>query len=169
MGLDITVFKGLKKNEELSKLPLDKKEYWQDEDKLVMLKKYDYLAKAFPNREKPLAYDDSVYDCESTYDESIGSYGTYNWFRNELENFSARYYSDLDLFAYLTEFSDCEGVFGNECCAILRNEFCVFEEAFKKYVSEYYGSVEVELLTTMYRKFKDAFTFGAEGGAVEFC
>lgn len=135
-----------------------------------MLKKYDYLAKAFPNREKPLAYDDSVYDFESMYHECIGSYGTYNWFRSELENFVTRYYNDLDdLFVYLTEFSDCEGVFGSECCAILRNEFCVFEEVFKKYVSEYYGSVEVELLTTMYKKFKDAFTFGAEGGAVVFC
>ena len=116
-----------------------------------------------------MVYDDSVYDFESMYHERIGSYGTYNWFRSELENFSARYYSDLDLFAYLTEFSDCEGVFGSECCAILRNEFCVFEEAFKKYVLEYYGSVEVELLTTMYEKFKDAFAFGAEGGAVVFC
>ena len=164
------VYKGLKKNEALSRLPLDKKEYGQVEDKLVMLKKYDYLAKAFPNREKPLTYDDSVYDYESVYGENIGSYSTYNWFRSELENFVSRYYNDLDdLFAYLTEFSDCEGVFGSECCAILRNEFCVFEEAFKKYVSEFYNPVEVELLTSMYRKFKNAFTFGAEGGAVVFC
>ena len=150
-------------------MPIDKKEDWQIGDRLVIPKSQEYICNAFPNREKPLVYDDSVYDFESMYHERIGSYGTYNWFRNELENFSGRYYSDLDLFAYLTEFSDCEGVFGSECCAILRNEFCVFEEAFKKYVSEYYGSVEVELLTTMYEKFKDAFTFGAEGGAVKFC
>lgn len=137
-----------------------------------MLKKYDYLAKAFPNREKPLAYDDSVYDFESMYYENISSYGTYNWFRNTLEDFSAKVRSVnmcVDPFVYLIEFSDCEGVFGSECCAILRNEFCVFEEAFKKYVSEFYSPVEVELLTIMYRKFKNAFTFGAEGGAVVFC
>ena len=153
----------------MSRLPLDKKDDWQIGDRLVVLKSQEYICDAFPNREKPLAYDDSVYDFESMYHEHIGSYGTYNWFRNELENFGARYYSDLDLFAYLTEFSDCEGVFGSECCAILRNEFCVFEEAFKKYVSEDYGAVESALLKDMYRKFKDAFTFGAEGGAVEFC
>ena len=150
-------------------MPLDKKEY-QIGDRFAIFKSQEYICDAFPNREKPLAYDDSVYDFESMYRERIGSYGTYNWFRSELENFVSRYYNGLDdLFAYLTEFSDCEGVFGSECCAILRNEFCVFEEAFKKYVSEYYGPVEVELLTSMYRKFKDAFTFGAEGGAVKFC
>lgn len=133
-----------------------------------MLKRDDYLDKAFPNREKPLAYDDSVYDFESMYYESIGSYGTYNWFRGELRTFSCRY-SELDLFVYLTDFSDCEGIFGSECCAILRNEFSVFEGAFKIYAESYFNSVERDILITMYKKFKDAFTFGAEGGAVEFC
>lgn len=151
-------------------MPLDKKEDWKIGDRLVVLRSQEYICDAFPNREKPLVYDDSVYDFESMYRERIGSYGTYNWFRSELEGFVSRYYNGLDdLFTHLTEFSDCEGVFGSECCAILRNEFCVFEEAFKKYVSEFYGPVEVELLTSMYKKFKDAFTFGAEGGAVKFC
>lgn len=104
------VYKGLKKNEALSRLPLDKKEDWQIGDRLVVLKSQEYICNAFPNREKPLAYDDSVYDFESMYRECIGSYGTYNWFRNTLEDFSAKVSSVnmcVDPFAYLIEFSDC--------------------------------------------------------------
>lgn len=156
----------------MSRLPLDKKEDWQIGDRLVVLKSQEYVCNVFQNREKPLAYDDSVYDFESMYRECIGSYGTYNWFRNTLEDFSAKVRSGnmgVDPFAYLIEFSDCEGVFGSECCAVLRNEFSVFEEAFKIYVESYFNSVERDILITMYEKFKDAFTFGAEGGAVEFC
>lgn len=166
------MFSGLKKNEELSRLPLEKKEYVQIGDRLVMLKSQEHICNTFPCREKPLAYDDSVYDYEATYKKSIGSYGTYNWFRGVLEDFSARIRdmnNILDPFGYITEFSDCEGVFGSECCFVLGNEFRVFEEAFKNYVETSFDYTDYDILMTMYRKFKDAFAFGAKGGAVEFC
>ena len=105
MGLDIIAYRKLKKNERLSNLSNDKKEYI-DIDCLIMSPYLAGVDEAFPGRAEPLKYNGDVYVGDECKNINIGSYGTYGWFRQALETFS----KDNDYFNELIDFSDCEGV-----------------------------------------------------------
>lgn len=164
MGLDIRAYRKLKKNERLSNLSNDEKEYI-DIDCLIMSPYLEKLEEYFPNRANPLKYNGDVYTCDERKNISIGSYGTYGWFRWALETFS----KDSDYFNELIDFSDCEGVIGGVVSSKLYEDFSINAELFKQWVYQNYSISESELLLQMYYKFEFAFEIAKDGGAVEFC
>ena len=170
MGLDIRVYSGLKKNEELSALPKEDKDFL---DNLYMNKNMEYISIAFPYRESPLKYDDSVYDAEDEHRYNIGSYSTYNWFRRTLEGFSNDlekvYGGGMYPFYLLTNFPDCEGVIGTNACKKLCHEFYAYEDGYKFSLHNICNVAEVDVLSDIYDKFKDAFDYASREGAVLFC
>ena len=164
MGLDIIAYSRLKKNEYLSNKKDEDKDYI-DGDCLIMSPRLAEIEKAFPGRTEPLKYNGDVYDCENYVCISIGSYGTYGWFRRALEAFS----ENCDCFNELINFSDCEGVIGSIVSKKLYEDFSSNQELFEQWIYQKYSVFECELLLRMYHKFKWAFEIAKDGGAVEFC
>ena len=132
---------------------------------LIMSPLLTEIDEAFPGRAEPLKYNGDVYDCENYVRISIGSYGTYGWFRRALEAFSEK----RDCFNELIDFSDCEGVIGSIVSKKLYEDFSFNQESFEQWVCQKYSAVEGELLLRMYYKFESAFWIAKDGGAVEFC
>lgn len=164
MGLDIIAYSNLKKNEYLSSISNEEKEEL-DESYLIMSPVLARIDKAFPGRAEPLKYNGDVYDCGSYKEYSIGSYGTYGWFRRALEAFS----ENRDCFNGLIDFSDCEGVIGSIVSKKLYEDFSSNQESFEQWVYQKYLVVDGELLLQIYYKFESAFWIAKDGGAVKFC
>lgn len=158
MGLDIIAYSKLKKNEYLSTMSEEDREDL-DINCLIMSPVLTEIDEAFPGRAEPLKYNGDVYDCENYVCISIGSYGTYGWFRRALEAFS----ENRDCFNELIDFSDCEGVIGSVVSEKLYEDFSSNKKLFEMWVHK------DELLLQMYRKFESAFEIAKDGGAVEFC
>jgi len=164
LGLDIIAYSRLKKNEYLSNNKDEDKDYI-DGNYLVMSPVLTEIDKAFPGRAEPLKYNGDVYDYENCEWISIGSYGTYGWFRRALEAFS----ENRDCFNELIHFSDCEGVIGSIVSKKLYEDFSSNQELFEQWAYQKYSIFEGELLMQMYHKFEWAFEIAKDGGAVEFC
>lgn len=158
MGLDIIAYSKLKKDEYLSAMSEEEKEEL-DGDCLIMSTLLTEIDEAFPGRTEPLKYNGDVYDCENCAHISIGSYGTYGWFRRALETFS----EDCDWFNELIDFSDCEGVIGSIVSKKLYEDFSSNAESFEQWVYQKYSVVEGELLLRMYYKFESAFEIAKDG------
>lgn len=164
MGLDIVAYSRLKKNEFLSAMSIEDKEYILV-DYLSMPSLLAEIEEVFPGMAEPLEYNDDVYDCENYKIYNIGSYGTYNWFRQELDTFS----KDRRDFNELLTFSDCEGTIGSVVSGKLYKDFSSNAKQFEKWVHHNYPFSDGELLLQMYYKFESAFEIAKDGGAVDFC
>lgn len=164
MGLDIIAYSKLKKNKYLSTMSEEDREDL-DINCLIMSPLLTEIEEAFPGRAEPLKYNGDIYTCGSHKEYSIGSYGTYGWFRRALETFS----EDCDCFNELIDFSDCEGVIGSVVSEKLYEDFFSNAESFEQWVYQKYSIVDGELLLRMYYKFESAFEIAKDGGAVEFC
>lgn len=172
MGLDIKAYSRLTKNEELTEKAKKNNFYIEVGDyTLVMNPNIKYIDKVFPNRATPLEYNGDVYDGDESVIHCIGAYSTYSYFRNVLEQFSEEHLQNGNEFDMLLNFSDCEGVFGSIACKELYEKFESHKEEFEGWIkSKYqYDNFMSELFKSIYLKFKDAFSVGMNGGAVEFC
>jgi hypothetical protein len=116
-------------------------------------------------------------------DFSAGSYGTYNWFRNQLSiaiygHPAAKIWENIESyegkpFIEIINFTDCDGVIGTEVSEKLYNDFvnnrpellkyCL--NTFKEDVS-IYSSFEYVIKT--YDNFTEAFKLGKDSGLVIF-
>lgn len=164
MGLDIIAYSKLKKDEYLSAMSEEDREDL-DINCLIMSPVLTEIDEAFPGRAEPLKYNGDIYTCGSYKEYSIGSYGTYGWFRRALEAFS----ENRDCFNELIDFSDCEGVIGSVASEKLYEDFSSNAESFEQWVKREFDAYDSELLLQMYRKFESAFEIAKDGGAVEFC
>ncbi len=157
MGLDVTVFKRLKKVESPSVdkegYPLDKN-HWCPGEGMVWSEKY------FPGRGDGLE-PWTVYTWEERYQVRIGSYGTYNDWRDLLEEFHKGYD-----FLELIEFADNEGVIGYVAAEKLKKDFIKNEDNAKKF-SENLGCAG-ERWFERYLLWKKIFETASDYGAVEF-
>lgn len=174
MGLDIIAYKGLKLDEEKSKLPLDKKSaLWSDDAKyLYMWSGIAYIEKSFPNMAKPFSYNDNVYKYDYRERFAIGSYSTYNWFRRSLNEYAQTLIVEFPLskaFDLLTNYSDCEGVIGTYACKILYEAFSMFKNGFDVWALSNMQPSDYQYVMATYDRFKEAFEIASDGGAVEFC
>jgi hypothetical protein len=95
----------------------------------------------------------------------VGSYHTYNEWRNELSLMALGVPADvvwaspetyaLRPFYYLINFLDSDGVIGQTVCKLLAQQFGDFQQ--------------VAARCELYDEFRKAFELGADGGLVEFC
>lgn len=162
MGLDILAYSGLRKDKELTyKLNKEKSHLEYEGDELIMYPQLEYIEETFPNRANPLKYNGDAYNFDSCESFNIGSYSTYNSFRQELEMFADSI--GTQDFDELINFSDCEGVIGCILCQKLYDAFDFYEDEFEKYVVGFGFTMRI------YRNFKHAFKIGKDNGAVEFC
>ena len=172
MGLDIKAYSRLTKNEELTEKAKKNNFYIEVGDyTLVMNPNIKYIDEVFPNRATPLEYNGDVYDGDASIIHCIGAYSTYGNFRIVLEQFSEECLQNANEFDMLLNFSDCEGVFGSIACKELYEKFESHSKEFEEWIkSKYqYDNFMSELFKSIYLKFKDAFSVGMNGGAVEFC
>jgi len=110
-----------------------------------------------------------------------GSYGTYNWFRNELSlcifgQSSAKIWENSDSFIgrpfyELINFSDCDGCFGPEASEKLYQDFINNRPNIVKYCVEKYidNDDTYDYLVETYDNFTTAFELGKQDGVVQFC
>lgn len=173
MGLDIIAYKKLEKNDSLTKLTEDKKYYlWEMRKAVYLPSSFKKLGEIFPGRELPFKYDGSVYGYSDLIEYRIGSYSTYNWFRKLIEHYvdmHSNEFPSLENFKLLTDFSDCEGLIGTDACKSLFNIFSIHKHGFDVWITGVLQPADYSWAMTIYEKFKDAFEFASDGGAVEFC
>ncbi len=152
MGLDITAYK---------KLRLAPEGTPEDDERNFAF----WVNPNFPGRDEGLV-PGSVYDgSEDEFYFPAGSYGGYNWWRNELARLAgfasanAAWGEKSGPFWELISFSDCEGVIGPVVAKKLLADFVAFEGQIASL-----GEVFVE----KYNAWKKAFELAADGGAVRF-
>ena len=157
MGLDICVFKKLRKTEnyELDEdmCPIDCDNQWRPGDVI------DYTEEIWSGRTEGLKKD-TVYEFEDTFVFRAGSYFSYNMWRSMLEDFKG----DV-AFQELIDFSDCEGVIGAVVSKKLYNDFKTYE----KEAEEYAKKNDYEYFYDKYLLWMKAFEMASDDGAVEFC
>lgn len=166
MGLDIRVYKNIKElipeNKEI--LDEDSDDDYEDYD--------DYDFKVFvpcvewKDRVKNLNYN-SFYSGDCVNGEIGYSYSTHTWFRGllaELIGYEPNQWQDLDdksiPFAYLFDFSDCEGCFDWEISEFLYNDF----EKYKDVVNK----SENERFVFIYKQWLEALKLAKDKGVVVF-
>lgn len=173
MGLDIVAYKKLKKNDELTKMSLKRKEVlWNGCEILLMHPSLKQFEKVFPDTQTPFNYDGTAYDYEGVEKYSIAAYGTYGWFRRVLDEYKDTVITEFPAakaFDILINFSSCEGVIGTYACRLLSNAFTICYDSFKTWTIANMQSAECDFLIGIYDKFKAAFKYASDEGAVEFC
>lgn len=174
MGLDIIAYKKLRRDDKASNLPINTKNVLWTEHRnyLYMGSNLAYIEKAFPNMAKPFSYNDDVYKYDECEMYAIGSYSTYGWFRRSLNDYMQTLTVEFPLsrvFKLLINYSDCEGIIGTYACKILFESFSVFRNGFDVWALSSMQPTDYQYAMETYNKFKDAFEFASDGGAVEFC
>lgn len=158
MGLDITVYKKLKKveNPKLDKdgYPLDCDNQWTPGASM------EWSESCFPGRADGIE-SDSVYTWDDDYYFRAGSYSGYNMWRDTLADFS-----DGSTFIELINFADNEGVIGP----------VISKKLYEDFSTNYFRAVEYsktiedgEYWISKYKEWMKAFEFASEDGAVVFC
>lgn len=178
MGLDVTAYSKIQKMDAVfdhNGQAIDPETQEALEDIVQFKVNYDFPTRA-----------DNIEDgCVYRYSEFVrlhaGSYGGYNFWRNELAkmarygavavdryntgNIQMRYDqgawdTDNGPFWELITFSDCEGVIGGTTCAKLAKDFAAYQSQADVHPDEQFRS--------KYAEWRTAFDLAADGGAVDF-
>ncbi len=169
MGLDITAYKGLKKEKDLTKL--EDSVDWYDFCEENNIEKFNVNIH-YPERAKEID-SNFAYSFEGSFGGVRGkSYGGYNRWRNQLAQLAGHpsdeyvwnNYQELEnkAFIELICFSDCEGIIGTEVSKKLAKDFQEFDErALQK-------GAQIGDFHAYYEEMKKAFEFASENGCVRF-
>lgn len=160
MGLDITVYKNLKKVEN----PIfDEDGYteswetqWQTPDESIK-----WAEQYFTGRSEGVELN-TVYEYEESFDFRAGSYSGYGSWRSDLERLS-----DGKSFQELINFADNEGVIGYVVSNKLYLDFINNYDKAEQY-SKYLGCEYGEYWFERYKCWLKAFEMAKENGAVDF-
>ena len=157
MGLDIRVFKGLKKvnNPELDEYGYPINEYTQWKPGAGM----EWSESVWPGKGKPLNYNE-VYEYEKSEYFHAGSYHGYNWWRDCLNEFAGNV-----AFQELIDFADNEGVIGSELSKKLYEDFRIYHDRAKEYSEKIADGL---WWFDKYCEWEKAFEMAKDDGAVEF-
>lgn len=169
MGLDITAYKGLVT---VQNPKLDDEGYPVDWEKNWLPRHGVESEQHFPGRARGVDLE-AVYTFTDSLRFRAGSYGSYNWWRDQLAKF-AGYASAQDAwdkgstgpFSELIEFSDCEGVIGPVVSAKLARDFSDHATQAERYAATM-GEGGKHWFQ-LYRLWQSAFVMAADTGAVEF-
>lgn len=115
----------------------------------------------FPGRGEGIEVD-LVYSWENSIKFCAGTYSSYNWWRDKLEEFAKG-----DEFQELIDFADNEGVIGPIVSEKLFRDFEDLEEEAEQFAQSLDETGEYWL--KKYNQWKDAFEYAADNGAVRFC
>lgn len=171
MGLDITAYSNIKKDEENGEvLGLYSTGFIQSN------------LKEFETNYEILDEDGEVIEplltCDDGYGFRAGSYGGYGEFRrilctaiNEID-LSEMWENDNKIsiqnlpFFWLLNFSDCEGYIGTDYCKILYKDFVNNEDKFREAMKEFedYGQYYIDT----YLDFKNALEVASNNGVLSF-
>lgn len=114
----------------------------------------------FPGRGEGID-PDKVYKFVEEYSFRAGGYGGYNWWRSKLEAFKGN-----EAFQELINFADNEGVIGPVVSKKLAKDFVKYESEAIAYSETLENNAEYWLEN--YYRWKKAFEFASENGAVNF-
>lgn len=156
MGLDVTAYCSLQPVE-CTDINCDHVHIWINPD--------------FPARASDIKM--GCYTPGRRYHFRAGSYGGYNWWRDELSRMAnGKPASSLwsidrvsDPFYELIHFSDCEGTLGPSVCQNLAEDFTRFMPNAEFYSREMQGG---DYWFELYKKWNKAIHLGSMGGAVCF-
>jgi hypothetical protein len=142
--------------------------------------------KSFPGRTEGLT-SGSHFKCEELHAFRAGSYGGYNWWRNQLAlmaygKSAEEIWSDPNLagpFIEVINFSDCEGIIGPVVAAKLARDFSNHIEQAKRFAPQRSGdddpifdsnppSERQGWFLEAYQLWARAFELAADGGCVRF-
>lgn len=178
MGLDIIIYKNLKKVDNVDRnVDRDVDRYWTPGPAM------DWSEKHFPGRGEGV--DSNSYYNYDDYDSfRAGSYSGYGWWRAKLELLSkiiksAQIVKSKDVkestkhimgkddpFIELTNFADNQGVIGPVISKKLYNDFCIYEKEAIEFSKTFEDG---DYWLEKYTEWKNAFRMASENGAVEFC
>lgn len=166
MGLDVIVFKGLKKIGTIN--PSDYESYYENhenDEKWIPGPEMEWSESIWTGRGEP--YESyGIYDIDKLYHYHIGSYSTYNWWRNYLEQFVDNNFTNNTVFQELIDFADNEGVIGSVVSEKLYNDFSSNNEKAKNFSN----NIDLgEKWLEIYYIWEEIFYIAKDNGAVEFC
>ena len=152
---------------------------FKDEEKDLLYERTWYLGPSvFPQNE---GFEDGSYRARDVTHYRVGSYSTYNLFRESLcKALTGKKYEfvfdeiDKDLrllhsipMAYLLFFSDCDGYIGTKYCKKLVDEFEKYEPLLENNGSFRQSDGFRDFFLT-FRELKTCFEFGSDDGVVVF-
>ena len=132
-----------------------------------------YTNKAFPGRADGLHPEMAYSGCEDSFVFQAGSYMYYSKWRNQLAEMAGLGSAEAVRtnpekeglpFVELINFSDCEGVIGPKVAAKLAKDFADYEDR----ASAFAAKSKDDFFLALYREWRRAFEWAADGGMVYF-
>lgn len=169
MGLDVTAYRGLKRDEN-PKLDSDG---WPEEPSRVLLhtSSIAFAEENWPGRAEGI--EAGVHEFADSYGFRAGSYGGYNRWRSDLARLSGfatieeAWSSTIEFpFRELINFADNEGIIGPVVSAKLAKDFAENEKKAEAFAATFGANGGWWLLK--YREWRNAFEMAADNGAVDF-
>lgn len=158
MGLDITAYKNLKKVENPE---LDEEGFPVNWDSEYMAgASMDWSESVWPKRGEGLDAN-AVYTYDDSFGFRAGSYGGYNVWRSQLEQFKGN-----EAFQELIDFADNEGVIGSVVSKKLYNDFVANEKEAIEFAVNMGATGDYWI--EKYHDWKKAFEYAQDNGCVDF-
>ena len=164
MGLDIRAYRGLQ---------LAPAGQLSDDSSLYLREALAYTNKAFPGRADGLHPEMAYSGCEDSFAFQAGSYMYYSKWLNQLAEMAGlgsawavrtNPEKEGQPFVELINFSDCEGVIGPKVAAKLAKDFADYEFTASAFAAE----SKDDFFLALYREWRRAFEWAADGGMVYF-
>jgi hypothetical protein len=164
MGLDIRAYR---------RLQFAPAGQLRDDSSLYLREALAYTNKAFPGRADGLHPEMAYSSCEDSFAFQAGSYMYYSKWRNQLAEMAGLGSAEAVRtnpekkglpFVELIDFSDCEGLIGPKVAAKLAKDFADYEFSASAFAVE----SEDDFFLALYREWRRAFEWAADGGMVYF-